>query len=547
MAGDHRAPTDLGFDPAWDTVRSDRTVLLVARTLTSAVRLLDVLDVFRGDFRVRPVFAIDDGTRSGTGVRELLEAAGVRQIVPWSALPTGYDLAIAASEQVDLDKITSTIVVLPHGVGFNKYVPDGTDTGRRIAGLPPAAAIRTGRVRLVLSHGDQREQLAAADPGIAGQTVVTGDPTFDRLLASSVLRDRYRAALDGEGRTVVLLSSTWGAESAFGRWRELPRRLLAELPADETRVVAALHPNIWARHSPAVIRTWLADCLDSGLRLLPPEHGWQAALVASDLVVGDHGSVTLLAAGLGKPVVLAAFGPEAEVVPGTPVAELGRMAGRLDSSVSLPDQVDKAIADHDPGRYASIVARTFAHVGEATDRLREVIYRELRLSPPTTAPLLRRFPAPTAEPYSSTAFDVYTEFAVPRLVTLRRFPRPVHAGHGVRHLAVDEQCSDLRLTQAASVLTRSSAGGEGAAREWAERALRHFPGALVTAAATATGCVAAVRVGGVFVVLGDADALVLGSTLHACLLAGDLSDGVLRVQVGVRLVECQLRALESSP
>jgi hypothetical protein len=52
---------------------------------------------------------------------------------------------------------------------------------------------------------------------------------------------------------------------------------------------------------------WLADCLRDGLRLIPPEAGSQATMIASDWVIGDHGSTTAYAAAQGCPVLLAEF------------------------------------------------------------------------------------------------------------------------------------------------------------------------------------------------------------------------------------------------
>src|SRR5882757_54279 len=132
-------------------------VLMVARTLTSTIRLLDVFDLIRSDFRLAVDFTVDERSEFGRGVRTLLDQAGADRIVPWSALEGSahYRLAIAASEQIDLHRIHTTTVVLPHGLGFNKYVPDADGPGVRLAGLPPAFALRTGRVRLVLSHPEQ--------------------------------------------------------------------------------------------------------------------------------------------------------------------------------------------------------------------------------------------------------------------------------------------------------------------------------------------------------------------------------------------------------
>jgi hypothetical protein len=41
------------------------------------------------------------------------------------------------------------------------------------------------------------------------------------------------------------------------------------------------------------------------LLLIPPDEGWQATMIASDHVIGDHGSTTSYAAALGRSVHLA--------------------------------------------------------------------------------------------------------------------------------------------------------------------------------------------------------------------------------------------------
>jgi hypothetical protein len=40
------------------------------------------------------------------------------------------------------------------------------------------------------------------------------------------------------------------------------------------------------------------------LLVIPPEEGWRAAVVAADVVVGDHGSCTQYAAAIGKRVAV---------------------------------------------------------------------------------------------------------------------------------------------------------------------------------------------------------------------------------------------------
>lgn len=526
----------------WGTFDCERTVLFVARTMTSAIRLVEAWDLFRGDFRVKVLFTVDDTSRFSTGVTEFLWDAGVRRILPWGQLPgTHSDLAVSASENIDFSALECRTVVLPHGLGFNKYVPDARGTGTRLAGLPPADALRTGRVVVVLSHPEQESQLRAAAPEIAGHAVVTGDPTYDRLLASEGLRDRYRARLGADGRRLILLSSTWGNESQLGRWRSLPAQLLAELPADEYLVAAVLHPNIWTRYGEAQVRTWFADAAEAGLVLVPPDKGWGAALVAADQVVGDHGSMSLHAAALGKPLLLAAYGDE--IVPGTPIDALGRVAPRLDRRHGLREQLDKTAATHDPRRFDEITKRVFAHVGDSTRRLRDLLYRELDLTPPPADPPLLRALDPEVEIKPVTAFDAYTAFTDGDTITMARHPRAVRrtvrdnpeVRDTVRHLIVDEAELDLRLTQNASVLTRRQVTNVDAASTWAAGMLRNFPGAVLAAAGVPDGCVVLLRDGRrVNVTARQADPMALASAVYAALLAERLTDGPLTIRLGAR-------------
>jgi len=515
-------------EAVWGTFGCDRTVLAIARTLTSAVRLLETLDLFRGDFRVRVVFTVNDTTRFATGVEALLRTAGVHDIVPWSRIPDlHYDLAVSASENIDFDAVTGPVVVLPHGIGFNKYVPGNGGTGLRLAGLPPEDALRTGRVRVVLSHPDQDAQLRAACPHVAGHTVVTGDATCDRLLASGSLRARYRELLGTGDRRLVMISSTWGRESLIGRERTLPRRLLAELPADDYQVALALHPNVWARYGAAQIRVWLADALDAGLLLCPPHHSWHAVLVAANQVIADHGSMGLHAAALDKPLLLTAA--DSETVPGTPIAELAAAADRLDPDADLRDQLDRNFATHTSGRFEPIARRVFAHRGEAIQRLRAELYDQLRLAPPGGEPGLPRVPDPAPERRQVTAFRVAGESGDGE-VRLTRYPAAARPAPEDRHLVVEEAETNLRLAERAAVLARSRVTGDAKAWEWTEDALRASPGARLAVAATAGGAVLLLRGGGRFVLTADADATILGSAAYVLFLAGRLRPGTAGVR-----------------
>jgi len=52
----------------WVTVGAERTLLAVARTVTSTVRVLEALELLRGDVRVQVVFAVNESSPFVAGV-----------------------------------------------------------------------------------------------------------------------------------------------------------------------------------------------------------------------------------------------------------------------------------------------------------------------------------------------------------------------------------------------------------------------------------------------------------------------------------------------
>ncbi len=506
-------------------------MLGVVRTWTSAIKLLEVCRLFQDDQRIRFTFTVDRGSRFSAGVEELLARAEAHH-TPWENVPQlNYALAITASENIDFDHVSGPVLVLPHGVGFHKYVPDSGSAGTRLSGLIPSAALRSGRVLMALSHPSQQQQLHDADPLTDGQTVLVGDPQFEQLLRSEPHRDHYRAALGVTGRKFVLISSTWGETSLIGRRPRLPAELLAALDYDAAAVGLVLHPNVWSRYRPFQIHSWFAAAEDAGLLLLPPERGWQAAIVAADVVIGDHGSVSLLAAATGRPLLLGAFGTE--VVPGTSAELLGQHASRLNWNQPLRDQIEAA--ETQPWQQ-DLAERTFANPHGATAELHALVLRLAGLEPRPLS-LLR---APDPEPPQSVplAFTAYPEFTDPDSLTLHRFPRSVEewkpdsarASTKLRHVIADESDDNLGRIGNATVLTRAAL--RSAPEAWCANALRLHPSCTLAAAATADGCVARTRDGKTFTVTGSADLAALASALHACLATGRKGDRPLSLRLG---------------
>ncbi|MFF7729747.1 hypothetical protein [Streptomyces sp. NPDC008001] len=293
------------------------------------------------------------------------------------------------------------------------------DTGHRspgapVFGLSPDWLLHDGRplaAATVLSHPEQLGRLRAACPEAAGTAVLAGDPCYDRILAALPYRDRFRRALGvAPGQRLVVVNSTWSPGSLFGDddsegdlLPSLLPRLAAELPADEYRTAAVLHPNIWHGHGPGQIRAWLDRARRAGLALVDPLEDWRQALIAADCVIGDHGSVTYYAAAIGRPVLLGAF-PGGALDPDSPVAALGRTAPRLRPYDGLRAQIDHAVDHYEPGRYRAQAEHVSSAPGRSAGLLRRAFYDLIGIPEPAGRPaLLDPLRLPSYAPAERTA------------------------------------------------------------------------------------------------------------------------------------------------
>ncbi|MDX2970562.1 hypothetical protein [Kribbella solani] len=463
------------MSPQWETVTSERRVLAVARTVTSLNRLLEVLVVFGDDPRVGVEFVVSSGSRFGAEVPAVLRRLGAR-IVDWDdAVATTYDLILSASEHDDLHELQGPLVLLPHGAGFQKHSPHNVAGTRERAGLTTRALWHDDRrvpSLVVVSHRNQRRLL----PEFADRILVAGDPAMDALIQLAGHREELRRQFGLQpGQRLVTVTSTWGPRSLLGRWPTLPPQLLAELPLDEFRVAAVLHPNVWAEHGGWQIRNWLRTALASGLILVPPTGPWQSALAAAECVIGDHGSLSAYATGLGTPLILGAFGAE-EVPRDTAMWQLGRTAPRLDGHLSLADQIRAALSSVDINR--GLAAEVFEREGQSLDILQREFFEMLGLAPvhrPRAAvpevwdarpPNIRAFQVEVADDGSALRVERFP-------AELDEFARPGAA----RRLVAYGNAEEAILQRAAAIVAPDATDGS-----WASATLDRYPGCRLVVA-----------------------------------------------------------------
>lgn len=364
----------------WLTVLGCKKILVVVHTVAYGKRLLDVVTLLESDFRIQVSFTAP-AHMFAAGVPGYLAGVG-GSVISWEeAVRSRFDLVLAAGPR-DVEHLDAPLITLPHGANFLKQVRGTPDDG--VAGLRPRDLIPAGRrpAAVVLAHYEDLAHLRGSCPQAVDVAEVVGDPVFDRMSASLPHRKAYRTRLGvGEGRQLVAVASTWGPGSLFTGFDSLLPRLASELPRDRFTIAALLHPNIWAKHGPWQVNAWLARCRQMGVQVIAPEADWRSVLVASDWIVGDHGSVTVYGTITDAPILLTGS-PHREIAPGSPAADLARLAPVLTAMHGVVEQLAYAAAEYQRADYEAIAARITSHPGEFARRMRRLIYRELGLGQP---------------------------------------------------------------------------------------------------------------------------------------------------------------------
>ncbi|MEU1150253.1 translation initiation factor 2 [Streptomyces sp. NPDC005863] len=463
-------------------------MLLAARSAVALYRLLDVAPVFAGDDRITRLFTLIPGSDFGVDVLSAIETIGGRTL-PWSeACDRSFDLVVTASPKGDLSLLRGPHVLLPHGAGFNKALPD-EGSADSASGLDPAYLLRADTATPTaptapsdppmptapaaptalhaLAHPDQLARLSSVAPRATRTAKVIGDPTLDRLLASLPLRDRYRAALRTGDRKLIALVSTWGQESLLRRHPDLPARLAAQLPHDEYQLALIVHPNERSLLGRYELAELLAPALDAGMILAGAHEEWASVLIAADALVTDHGSAALYyAAAQDRPIVGVGRGGS-ELIPGSPMDVLLRRIPQLGPgdadadalpeelagapAEELTEELTEALKAYRPGTGHAAAQAAFAHQGAALSRLRTELYVLLGLSPPPFDTPARPLPPPTPATRAPAAFDVAAE-VTPEGVRIAR--RPLGTGTPGHHLAAEHGAASEALTRSAGVLYR---------------------------------------------------------------------------------------------
>ncbi|GAA3359996.1 hypothetical protein [Saccharopolyspora gregorii] len=509
---------------SWRTVRVERSVLAIVHNVTAATRLLDILPFWAADHRIQTAFTCIGSSAFTTGTAEFLAAHDIIPL-PWAeAMSQEFDLAVSASYGGPLHEVTAPLLVVPHGMGYNKTLakPGNPESRKPVFGLSDEWLRHEGELipsTTVLSHVEQVDRLREHCPEAVDVALVAGDPCFDRILASVPLREAYRRSFGVHpGQQLLFVSSTWGDSSLFGQDSSIVARLAARLPLDEYRIVVALHPNVWHGHSPWQVRMWLEDCARAGVVVLPPEEGWRAALIAADLTIGDHGSVTFYSAALGTPLLVTAA-PEESLDPESPIARLNAAAPLLDPHRDLLAQLESTARSHRTERFAGVTELATSVPGESARLLRTAVYDWLELDEPDVPAEPVAVPLPDVDLPAPPGQLVSVEAGAGVELQVRRYPATPGSwpsGAGVV-LVTGVRSPSRRMLELADVVLHEEPCT--APEQWARASLDALPGCLLAVVRTPEGRWLAVAQDGLAVVFSAAPDLgaVCGAVLHGWL------------------------------
>jgi hypothetical protein len=308
------------------------------------------------------------------GVERLLREVGA-VLVPWRHATTrDWGLAIATG-LTTLRRLRAPSIVMPFGERIELAAMRESALGCATGAHRVVHHCGAGPTSIVLSHEAEVARLARAYPETLPVTTVAGDSSYDRLTASLPLRGFYRRALGVGARqqlVVVIARRPWPGQA------DLLGRLPAELPAEEYRVIALFPPD----SGPGGVG--LADCLRRGLRVLPPEGDWRAALVAADWII-DDGAVGAYGVITGVPVLLSGVHGD-DIAPDSALAELVRVAPQLSPHRPIRAQLHEAAVRHRPDRHQAVLERITSEPGRFNRNIRSLTYRLLGLRQPLSIP-----------------------------------------------------------------------------------------------------------------------------------------------------------------
>lgn len=284
--------------------------------------------------------------------------------------------------------ITADHLVSHHWSGWNLFswpilrIPHGA-VGKRVEGELYAFGSRCydknrniPYTRIFVYSENERRIAIEMDPQFSEKIVVVGNLKSERLLEKSRSRDEIRHQLGiSQDETLVFMVSTYGpncllntvGDALFSEARRVSGKF---------RFALSIHPieHMAKREAESDWHESLLTLKNDGFLVLECGEDWENYLVACDVILTDHTSLTSYGVALGKPYIYTPF-PESvtekhgltwHVMPISPIL-------RADAS-NLVECLMFGINEYRLEKLAEILKKLGYYPGEAKNRARNGVY-----------------------------------------------------------------------------------------------------------------------------------------------------------------------------
>ncbi len=358
--------------------RHPREVIFVAVNALGLRLFETMLPLFRG-LQVR--FSVMPSPRTALTDEEIRQWARENHVDFWprdGALRQFWHLMVFSDhDKMDVFPPTITKLRVGHGISRSKMV----------GGVPyryaPQWCMHRGRVffsRMFEASEDAAHWAMAYNPALKGRVVAVGDLAADRLLALRSERERLRSEMGYiPNERVVLFQSTFGPSSLMETYgRGVIEALVRLASTGGLKCILQSHPKHWAGPDSTWRDILLSQEGKPGVRILHAGEDWVPAMIASDLAVTDHTSLTLTYSLLGKPILFFQH-PDTVHLPGGPFEHLARILPRLSSPENLAADLDRAEREFPASEVAKVTEIILSYPGEAAPRMRRELCKSLNL------------------------------------------------------------------------------------------------------------------------------------------------------------------------
>jgi len=209
---------------------------------------------------------------------------------------------------------------------------------------------------------------------------VVGNLRADELIRLNQEREAVRQQLGLQKKDrVLLICSTWGPDSLIQRFGTTLLKEISNI-SETYKVYLLIHPlNDRVEFSG---RSTILECLDvyerNGIaRRVDPKESPLPYLVAADIVLSDHGSLSLYYALLERPLLFVPFATEDLIIKESLIWKFYELQERYYPNLSLGDQLDCAMKNFPAEQHKKTAKLLIDEPGHAKQRIRAEIAKFL--------------------------------------------------------------------------------------------------------------------------------------------------------------------------